>query len=124
MWKWIRQSAPDPMVVFENGVEAEPVATLVERIAGRPGDERGRAHVVVVDFDHYALVLETWWGGRRTGRCAGTSSIFPEALEVLRSLPVLKVASRRRLARSRRTGDRCPKRRSPSSTKREEGTHG
>ena len=73
MWKWIRQKVPDPMAVFENGVEAEPVVTLVERIIGRPDDMRGRAHIVIVDSDCYVLILETWRKGQRTGALPNNS---------------------------------------------------
>ena len=71
-----RQVETDPIAVLEGGVTFTPVATLVD-------DSGGKAHIHI-DDNCYVLTL------RRDMGYIHTSWIFPEAFEVLKTLPSLK----------------------------------
>ena len=74
------QPMPDAKVVLENGVEDFPVATLKD-------DSGGVAHII--EDDHcYVLLLD------RDGVGKPTPYWFPEALNVVKTLPVPKRAAR------------------------------
>ena len=69
----------DKKAILDNGVEFTPVATLV--------DESGGRCQISIDDHCYILRLKQPDGVYKT-----TSWIFPEAFEVLKTLPLLKSA--------------------------------
>lgn len=71
-----RQVETDEKAVLDNGVEITPLATLA--------DEHGGRCQIVIDDSCYKITLK-----QKDGKYKGTSWIFPEAFEVLKTLPSL-----------------------------------
>ena len=73
-----KQVETDPIAVLEGGTTFTPIATLVD-------ESGGKAHIHIDDHC-YVLTL------RRDMGYIHTAWIFPEAFEVLKTLPSLKPA--------------------------------
>lgn len=71
-----KQIATDPVAYLDNGAEVRPVTTLAD-------DAGGRA-IIIEDDGCYVLCIE------KDGKYGMTSWIFPEAFEVLKTLPPLR----------------------------------
>ena len=67
--------ATDSEVLLKNGSVANPVATLADQYGGRCQ--------IIIDDHCYVLLL------KRDNGYVATSWIFPEAFEVLKTLPLL-----------------------------------
>lgn len=73
-----KQVETDPLATLEGGANIKPVATLED-------EHGGKAHIYIDDHC-YVLAL------RRDMGYVNTAWIFPEAFEVLKTLPSLKPA--------------------------------
>jgi len=69
--------------VLYNGSKFNPIATLKS--------EYGELCHINIDDGCYVLALEIHNDARYNGRCKWTTHVFPEAFEVLKTLPDLRI---------------------------------